>query len=123
MRILASTVLTAEALVVFFACLVAVQLTDIGTATVWAVGGSFALLCLLLCGLLRHRWALWVGSAFQVVLIASGIVIPMMYAIGVFFAMIWIAALRVGAKVDAIKAARAAATVAGTAAAPTGSSE
>ena len=52
MRPLAASVLAAEALVVFFATLVAANVAggpDPGTA--WLVGGGSAVLCLLLCGL------------------------------------------------------------------------
>lgn len=109
MRVLASSVLTAEAFVVLFACLVAMRLSDISPGLVWAVGGSFIVVILLLCGLLRHRWALWVGSVLQLALIASGMVVGAMYAIGFMFALIWATALWAGARVDAVKAARAAA--------------
>lgn len=107
MRTLGATTLTCEALVVFFAVLVAMKLSSVSGGVVWTVGGSFALAFLLLAGLLRFRWALWVGSALQLALIAAGAVVPVMYFLGPVFAAIWAAALWTGAKVDAAKAQRA----------------
>ena len=108
MRILAASVLVAEAFVVLFATIVAANLSDVGAGTAWSVGGGFALACLALCGLLRYRWAYLVGWALQVALIAAGLVVTTMFFLGAVFAGIWFAALWYGRKVDRLKAARAA---------------
>jgi hypothetical protein len=107
MRTLGATTLTCEALVVFFAVLVAMKLSSVSGGLVWTVGGAFALAFLLLAGLLRFRWAFWVGSALQLALIAAGVVVPLMYFLGPVFAVIWATALWTGAKVDAARAQRA----------------
>jgi hypothetical protein len=106
-RVLAGSVLAAEAFVIFFATIVAANLTDVGAGTAWAVGGAFALAFLVLCGLLRYPWAYALGWALQLALIASGFVVATMFFLGAVFTAIWVAALHYGRKVDLLKAARA----------------
>ena len=105
MRTLASSVLLAEAFVVFFAALVAKDLSGLGTATSVTGGVVIALVCLLLCGLLRHPWAYAVGTGLQVVLVLCGFAVPMMFGVGAVFALLWWAALHYGAKGDGMQAA------------------
>lgn len=106
MRVLASTVLLCEAFVVFFAALVAKDLSGLGTTTALAGGGVVALVCLLLCAMLRARWAYAAGSALQVALVLSGFIVPAMFFVGALFAGLWALALHVGAKGDRIAAER-----------------
>ncbi|MGH3341575.1 MAG: DUF4233 domain-containing protein [Carbonactinosporaceae bacterium] len=106
MRTLASSVLVAEALVIFFAVLVAMRLSGVDPATVWSVGGGLAGACLLLCGLLRFRWAYWAGSFLQVLVVAAGLVVPAMFFLGPLFAVLWVVGLVLGARVDTLKRAR-----------------
>ena len=106
MRVLASTVLLCEAFVVFFASLVAKDLSGLSTATALVLGGVVALICLLLCGLLRARWAYAAASALQIVLVLAGFVVPAMFFIGGLFAALWGAALYLGAKGERIAAQR-----------------
>jgi hypothetical protein len=35
-------------------------------------------------------WALWAGSALQVLVIAAGAVVPAMYVLGAIFAALWV---------------------------------
>ncbi|OIV37733.1 hypothetical protein BIV57_09140 [Mangrovactinospora gilvigrisea] len=110
MRQLCSFTLLMEAFVICFAALVAMRLGHVPSGQLWAVAGSGAVLCVLLCGMLgerRRRTGVAVGWALQAALIVSGLVVPVMYGLGAAFALIWFASLRVGRKVDAAKAARA----------------
>lgn len=108
MRRLAAFVLVFEALVACFFGLVAMKLSGVGAGTVWAVVGPFAVLCVALAGMLRRRWAYAVGWLLQVLLVASGAWVTMMFFLGWVFALIWWQSLRIGARIDALKAARAA---------------
>ncbi|MGC0250971.1 DUF4233 domain-containing protein [Pseudactinotalea sp. Z1748] len=102
--IFCTTVLTLEAFVVLFATLVGIGL-DLGEpALVWAVGGVSALACLVLAGLARHRIGRILGSVMQGLLIASGLIIPMMVVVGIIFAVIWVVALRLGRRIDVERA-------------------
>jgi hypothetical protein len=106
MRVLASTVLLCEAFVVFFASLVAKDLSGLSTAAALVGGGGIALICLLLCGMLRARWAYVAGSVLQVVLVLTGFIVPAMFVVGGLFAALWGAALYFGAKGERIAAER-----------------
>ncbi len=109
MRGIAAAVLVFEGLVVLFATLVALDLTDLDHAVVWSVGGGGAALCVVLAGLLRYRWGYVAGSALQVALVAAGVVVPVMYFLGLVFGGLWFFALYLGRKVARLEAERAAA--------------
>jgi hypothetical protein len=98
-RTLAASVLVAEAFVLFFATLVATELSDVDDGTVWAVGCGAAVACVLVAGLLRHRWAYGAGSLLQVLVIAAGLVVPVMFFLGAVFALLWVVAIIVGRRV------------------------
>jgi hypothetical protein len=107
-RGICAAVLVFEGLVIFFATLVALSLSDISHATLWWVGAGAAVLCLVLAGLLRHRWAYRAGSALQVAVVGSGVVVPAMFFLGLVFAALWFLAMHLGRKVERLDAARAA---------------
>ncbi|MFE7559850.1 DUF4233 domain-containing protein [Kitasatospora sp. NPDC057500] len=112
MRTLCSSTLIGEALVVLFAALVAMQLSDVSTAALWTVSGIAMALCVLLCGMITRPGAVAVGWALQLALIASGFVVPTMFALGAVFAGLWWCSVHYGRRIDEIKAARAAAATA-----------
>ncbi|MFD9123638.1 DUF4233 domain-containing protein [Kitasatospora sp. NPDC059571] len=112
MRTLCSSTLIGEALLIMFAGLVAMRLSDVPAGTIWAVSGVAMLLCVLLCGMLGRPGAVAVGWALQIGLIASGLVLPTMYGLGAVFAALWWCSVHYGRRIDEIKAARAAAAAA-----------
>jgi hypothetical protein len=103
MRGIAASILVFEGLVVMFATLVALDLSDIEDGTLWAIGGTVAVLCVLSAGLLGRRWGYLVGSAVQLLVIAAGFVVPAMFFMGVVFAGLWFLALHLGRKVERIQ--------------------
>jgi hypothetical protein len=107
MRALCSTHLIGQALVICLAALVAMQLTDISTGTLWAVAGPSALVCVWLCAKLKQPWAVPAGWALQAGLFLTGFVVPMMFLVGVVFAGIWYGCVKVGRIIDTAKAAHA----------------
>ena len=100
LRTLAATTLVLEAFVLIFAALVAKDLSHLSAGQAVGGGAVLALLCLLTAGLLRRPAGYWIGWALQLVLIVTGVVVPMMFGIGVLFAALWVAALVTGAKVE-----------------------
>jgi ammonia channel protein AmtB len=40
------------------------------------------------------------GSVAQLLVVACGVVVPLMYALGVLFAVLWVVSLRLGARID-----------------------
>lgn len=108
-RMLAAVVLAFESLVVFFAALVAKDLSSLGLATALWVGGGLAVACLVAAGLLRTPIGWAVGWVLQVLVLATGFWVRMMFILGVVFAGLWVAALRIGERIDQEKADYAAA--------------
>ena len=100
---LASIVLAFESFVAFFATLAAFGLKVADAPLVWAVGLTIAILMILTPAVLRYRWGYWVGSLWQVLLIASGVILWGMFVIGVMLAGLWIWALIAGATIDKAK--------------------
>jgi hypothetical protein len=106
MRVLASSVLVFEALVILFATLVATDLSDIDQSAVWVVGAAGMVACVILTALLRYRWAYAAGSVLQVLLVVSGVVVPTMFFLGAVFAVLWFLALYLGRKVELLEQRR-----------------
>lgn len=100
---LASIVLAFESFVAFFATLAAFGLKVADAPLVWAVGLTVSILMILTPAVLRYRWGYWVGSLWQVLLIASGVLLWGMFVIGVMLAGLWIWALIAGATIDKAK--------------------
>jgi Protein of unknown function (DUF4233) len=102
-----AAVLVFEGMVVFFAMLVALDLSDVNNSTLWWVGSTALLVCVVLAGLLRRSWAITAGSALQVLIIGTGVVVPTMYFLGAIFAGLWFLAIFLGRRVERLQAAAA----------------
>jgi hypothetical protein len=97
---MAASTLTLEAFVVFFAALVAKDLSSLSTPAAVGAGAAIAVGCLLVAGLLRFRVGYLLGSVLQLVLIGTGFWVPMMFFIGVVFAALWVASLYWGTRIE-----------------------
>jgi hypothetical protein len=104
-RGICAAVLVFEGMVVFFAMLVALDLSDVSHAVLWWIGSASLVACVVLAGLLRRPWALAAGSVLQVLIIGTGAVVPTMYFLGALFAGLWFLAIFLGRRVDRFKAA------------------
>lgn len=104
MRGLASAVLVFEAMVVFFAALVAKDLGDVDETVLWVGCTVIVLACFAVAGLLRRPWAYAVGSVLQVVVVATGFVEPAMFFVGAMFAGLWFLAIVLGRRVARMQA-------------------
>lgn len=104
MRTLCASTLIGEFFVIGFAGLVAMQLTDHSTTTVWVVSGTAMLCCLLLCGMIGRPGGLQLGWVLQGGLVAAGFVIPTMFFLGAAFAGLWWASIHFGRQIDEAKA-------------------
>jgi hypothetical protein len=102
-RQLCGTVLIMEAVIVGLAIAPSIALEHVHAGTAGAVGGGIALAAILLAGVVgrpRKGWALYAGSALQVLVIAAGVVIPVMYVLGVIFAALWFTGIWLARKVE-----------------------
>ena len=105
---LLSIVLGIEAFVLFFAGLVAFGLKVLEPAfPAWVALPAAGVLILLLVAttaVLRFAWGRAVGWVLQAVLIALGILLPLMYVVGGGFALLWIFCFTRGRRIDASRA-------------------
>ena len=102
-RRLLATVLACEAIVIGLAIPVAVAVLKVDGAAAGAVCGGLAVACLVMAGLLRFRWAVPVGTAVQVLVIATGFMVPTMFFLGVLFGVLWLTAIWMGRKAEAAR--------------------
>ena len=102
MKVLGAAVLAMESLVMGFALLLAQR--DASTISL-IVGGAIALLFLLSAGMLRFTYGWILGSFLQVALIAYGVIVTPLFFLGMLFSGLWIAAIVVGRKGEAARAA------------------
>ncbi|HXA61352.1 MAG TPA: DUF4233 domain-containing protein [Streptosporangiaceae bacterium] len=100
MNRLCAMVLVCEALVIALAIPVAIKVGGADAGTAGAVGGIAAVACVLLAGLLRHRWAFVAGGALQVLVILSGMAVSSLYFLGAIFGALWITAIWLGRRVE-----------------------
>lgn len=103
---LAASCLVLEAFLVLFGVLAATGVSELPDSTVWVAGGSLAVACLVVAGLVRTRAGLWLGTALQAVVVATGFWVPAMFLLGALFAALWVWFLRLGARIDRETAAR-----------------
>ena len=97
---LLSIVLGLEAVLMFFVTLTAFGLKAVPPVTAFVGGGVLLVLLVLTAGLLRFRWGVWLGWVLQAVLIATGILLPIMFLIGAGFVGIWIYCFIKGRDID-----------------------
>lgn len=101
----ASMMLVLEGVLVLFAALTAYGLRSAPPVTLWVVAGSMFLVLVALSRLVTAPGGYVAGSVAQVLVIACGFVIPLMYALGALFAVLWFVSLRLGGRIDAERAA------------------
>jgi hypothetical protein len=107
-EMLLSIVLALEGVLVFFVTLVVFGLREVEPAVAFG-GGAALIVALMVTGrVLRYPWGVWLGWALQVVLVATGILVPLMYFIAACFLAIWIYCFVKGRQIDRQKAAFAA---------------
>jgi len=104
MRILGAAVLAMEFFLMGFALLIA---KDNHGALALTLGGLLAILALALlnAGLLKRKFGWISGSILQLLIVIYGFVVPMMFFMGLLFAGLWVAAIVVGRKGEAARAA------------------
>jgi len=102
MKVLGASVLIAESLTLGFAILVAMK--DQSQAAI-IYGCAVAFLLFVAAGLVRRPGGFVFGSLMQVAMISFGFVEPSFFIIGVVLIGLWVAAIIVGRKGEAARAA------------------
>ncbi|MEI6220644.1 MAG: DUF4233 domain-containing protein [Actinomycetes bacterium] len=101
MRVLGSAVLVMEFFVMDFALLIAMNKHG---ALALSLGATLALVILLTAGVMKKMTGWYLGTVWQLCLIAYGVVVPAMYFLGLLFAGLWVSAYLIGRKGEAIRA-------------------
>ena len=101
MRVMAAAVLTMESLLMGFALLLAKD--SASNLQLW-LGITLAISLLLCAGLLKRKGGYLLGSILQIFLISYGLVIWHMYYMGGLFLLLWVTAISLGRRGEAIKA-------------------
>jgi Protein of unknown function (DUF4233) len=98
-RRLCATVLIMEAIVIGLAIPVAITIEHVPHRSAGIAGGVLAGAAVLLAAVVARpgqRWTLAAGSVLQLAVIAAGVVVPAMFALGAVFAALWAVAIWLG---------------------------
>lgn len=102
---LLSIALGLEAIVMFFVMLTAFGLKAVSPGVAFGGGIAFIVALVLVSGLLRHQWGIWLGWVLQAALIATGFLLPAMFFVAAIFVGIWVFCFVKGRQLDRAKAA------------------
>lgn len=102
MRVLGASVLAMESIVMGFALLLA---KDNHSATVLWLGATIAFFMIISAGLLKKKFGWILGTLLQIAMVAYGAFVPSLFIMGAIFMGLWIAAIVVGRKGEAARAA------------------
>jgi Protein of unknown function (DUF4233) len=99
---LLSTVLIMETVVIWLAIPVALAVEHASARRVGVAGVVLAVVAVVLAAVARRRlrWTIVGGSVLQVLVIAAGVIVPVMYFLGAIFAAFWVIGLRLGHRLD-----------------------
>jgi Protein of unknown function (DUF4233) len=102
------TVLIMEVVVIWLAIPVALTVEHVSARSGGIVGGVALAAAVILAAVAgwHIRWTLVGGSVLQLLVIAAGVVIPVMYVLGVIFAGFWVLGIRLGRRADQVQQAR-----------------
>ena len=90
----------------FFAALVVFGLDRLDPDWLALVYGAwFILVLVVVAALQRYTWAVWLGAALQLAIIAIGLLEPMMFLVGAAFLALWVYCFVRGGQIDRQKAA------------------
>lgn len=99
-RRLCAAILSLQTVVLGLTTPVLIAIADVPVALGLGIGLGLALACLLVAGLLRHRWAYAAGWGIQVAAVALSFLIPDMLVLGAIFFALWATAYILGAKIE-----------------------
>jgi hypothetical protein len=105
-RVLCSSVLAIEAIVVLLATSLATSAGSVSnTGLAWAAGLTLMVLLFLAPATLRFRWGLTAGWILQALVLVSALVVGWtMLVVGGLFVVLWWLAIHNGSRVDAMRA-------------------
>jgi hypothetical protein len=104
MKRLCATVLIMEAIVIGLAIPVALTVQHASARSAGLAGAVLAVAAVVLAALARWqlRWTLIGGSVLQILVIAAGSVVVVMYFLGAIFAALWVAGIVLGHRAEQV---------------------
>jgi hypothetical protein len=99
---LSATVLILEAVVIALTIVPAIKLANVTPESAGIVAGIATVAAIVLAGLARRQLPVTLvgGSILQVLIIASGAVLPAMYILGAIFTLLWVTGIWLGYRVE-----------------------
>lgn len=97
---LLSIVLGLEAALMFFVTVTAFGLKVVPAGVAFGAGGIFLVLLIAGAWLVRYSAGVWLGWLLQAMLVATGIVMTLMYFIGAGFAALWVYCFVIARRLD-----------------------
>jgi len=99
---LSATVLILEAIVIALTIVPAVKLEDATPVSAGLAAGIATVAAIVLAALARRLLTVTLvgGSLLQVLVIASGVILPAMYILGGIFALLWVTGIWLGHRVE-----------------------
>ena len=104
MRVLTSVVLAFEWLVLALAIPVAINVAAVPESRAWTVFAITSILIVAALALMKTPVGVWLGWTVQVIALLSSIIVPTLAILALIFAGLYFAAVRLGRRVDDIKA-------------------
>jgi hypothetical protein len=104
-RGMAAAILFLQAIVFGLTTPVMISIEGVSWQAAVSVGCGLCVVCLLLSGMLRRRWAYAAGWLVQIVSIVLGVVVHMMFVVGAIFLVLWWGAMALSRKIEREKAA------------------
>jgi small-conductance mechanosensitive channel len=102
-RRLCAIVLIMETVVIWLSIPVALAVNRASPSRIGVAGVILAIAAVALAALARRRprWTIIGGSVLQVLVIAAGVIVPVMYFLGAIFAALWVIGIGLGRRLDA----------------------
>jgi uncharacterized protein DUF4233 len=99
---LSATVLILEAIVIALTIVPAVKLENVAPLAAGVISGVAVVAAVVLALMARRRLPVTLagGSILQALVIASGVVLPVMYILGGIFALLWVTGIWLGHRVE-----------------------
>src|ERR1700729_1842070 len=102
-RRLCAIVLIMETVVIWLSIPVALAVNRASPSRIGVAGVVLAVAAVALAALARRRprWTIIGGTVLQVLVIAAGTIVPVMYFLGAIFAALWVIGIGLGRRLDA----------------------
>jgi hypothetical protein len=97
----AAALVAFEGIVVALAIPLAVSVSDVSASVAVPVGLALMLVCFVAAGLVRRSYGDAVAAVVQVLVLATGFVVPTMFLLGVIFGGLWVLTVVLGRKMAA----------------------